>query len=150
MSSGEYPGPTRPMIGALLRQASEATHRELFARLGEAGFKDLRWAHFALFAFPGLHGLRPTELAERVGISKQALNALLNELDDLGYLTRRQGSGDGRQRVLELTSRGLAFATTMKRILDEIEAEIADRIGRRQLTQLQAATTQIAAMYPPA
>ena len=77
------------MIGALLRRASEATHRELFDRLQAAGFDDLRWAHFALFGFPGLHGLRPTELAERVGMSKQGLNALLNELDDFGYLTRR-------------------------------------------------------------
>ena len=91
------------MIGALLRRASEATHRELFDRLQAAGFDDLRWAHFALFGFPGLHGLRPTELAERVGMSKQGLNALLNELDDFGYLVRRPASGDGRHRVLELT-----------------------------------------------
>ncbi len=148
MSTVEYPGPTRPMIGALLRRASEATHRELFDRLHAAGFDDLRWAHFALFGFPGLHGLRPTELAERVGMSKQGLNALLNELDDFGYLTRRVAARDGRHRVLELTPRGLEFAAAMKQILDEIEAEIADRIGSRHLAQLKAATIEIEAMFP--
>jgi DNA-binding MarR family transcriptional regulator len=149
VSTVEYPGPTQPMIGALLRRASEATHRELFDRLREAGFDDLRWAHFALFGFPGLHGLRPTELAERVGMSKQGLNALLNELDAFGYLMRRPASGDGRHRVLELTPRGLEFAAAMKRILDEIEAEIAERVGMRQLDRLKDATTAIADMYPP-
>ena len=150
MSTVDYPGPTRPMIGALLRRASEATHRELFGRLKAAGFDDLRWAHFALFGFPGLHGLRPTELAERIGMSKQGLNALLNELDDLGYLNRRAASGDGRHRVLELTPRGLDFAGAIKRTLEAIEAEIAERIGPRQLDQLKTATAKIAAMYPPA
>jgi len=149
MSTVEYPGPTEPMIGALLRRAAQATHRELYARLQTAGFGDLRWAHFSLFGFPGLHGLRPTELAERVGISKQGLNALLNDLDDLGYIVRRPAGGtDGRHRVLELTPRGLEFVAAMKQILHDIEADIADQIGQRQLDRLKAATTAIAQLYP--
>ena len=98
MSTVEYPGPTRPMIGALLRRASEATHRELFDRLQAAGFDDLRWAHFALFGFPGLHGLRPTELAERVGMSKQGLNALIERARRLRLPHETGGGPDGRQR----------------------------------------------------
>jgi DNA-binding MarR family transcriptional regulator len=148
MSTDGYPGPTEPMIGALLRRASEATHRELFARLQAAGFGDLRWAHFSLFAFPGLHGLRPTELADRVRMSKQALNALLNDLDDFGYVVRRPAHGDGRYRVLELTPRGVELAAAIKRILQDIEADIAERIGQRQLDRLKAATATIAQLYP--
>ena len=123
--NGGVPGSDPPDDRRVVRRASEATHRELFDRLQAVGFDDLRWAHFALFGFPGLHGLRPTELAERVGMSKQGLNALLNELDDFGYLTRRAATGDGRHRLLELTPKGLEFAAAMKRILDEIETEIA-------------------------
>ena len=63
-------------------------------------------------------------------------------------LVRRPASEDGRHRVLELTPRGLEFADAMKRILDEIEAEIAERVGMRQLDRLKAATATIAAMYP--
>lgn len=43
-----------------------------------------------LFRFPGPQGMRPTELAGHVGLSKQALNHLLNELESLGYLTRQE------------------------------------------------------------
>ena len=53
-------------------------------------------------------------------------------------------------RVLELTPRGLEFAAAMKGILDEIEADIAERVGLRQLDRLNAATTAIAEMYQPA
>ena len=128
---------------------SEATHRELFERLQAAGFDDLRWAHFALFGFPGLHGLRPTELAERVGMSKQGLNALAERARRLRlHRPAARRPADGRHRVFELTPRGLEFAAAMKRILDEIEAEIADRIGQRQLDRLKAATTTIAQLYP--
>ena len=137
------------MIGALLRRASEATHRELFNRLHSAGFDDLRWTHFALFVFPGMHGVRPTELAVRVGISKQALNALLNELDEFGYIIRQAAPQDGRHRVLELTPRGLELAAAMKRILEEIETTIGQRIGMRQLARVKAAAAEIAAMFPP-
>ena len=38
----------------------------------------------------------------------------------------------------------------MKGILDESEAEIAERVGLRQLDRLNAATTAIAEMYQPA
>ena len=149
MATGEYPGPTQPMIGAQLRLASEATHRELIARLRAAGYEDLRPVHFSLFVFPGLHGLRPTELAERVGMSKQQLNALLNELDELGYVTRQVGPGDGRHRVLALTKRGLAFAADMKRILQTIEQEIAEHVGQRKFARATATITAIAGLFPP-
>ena len=146
----EYPGPTSPMIGAQLRLAAEATHRELYTRLLDAGFDDIRLTHFALFGFPGLHGLRPTELAERKGMSKQNLNALLNELDDLGYLRRVPAPGDRRHRVLELTERGLAFAAAMKRILINIEAEVAAHVGTHHFDQTRNVLAAIAAIYPAA
>ena len=80
-------------------------------------------------------------------MSKQGLNALLNELDDFGYLTRRVAPRDGRHRVLEFTPRGVEFAAAMKRILRDLD-EIADRIGSRHLAQLKAATVEIEAMFP--
>lgn len=138
MSNGKRPGPTEPMIGALLRLASEATHRALFEGLQASGFDDIRPAHFALFGFPGPHGARPTELAERAGLSKQALNPLLNELEDLGYLTRQPGAEDKRHRVLCLTARGVAFADRTKVILEEIERTFASRLGERRFTQARA------------
>jgi DNA-binding MarR family transcriptional regulator len=147
MSTPVYPGPTEPMIGALLRLASDASHRVLLERLRAAGYGDMRFAHIALFKFPGPHGVRPTDLAEHVGLSKQALNPLLNELEELGYLKRQAGSGDRRHRVLELTPRGLAFAAEMKSVLEGMEEDIVLRIGSRRFDQTRRAIIEMTDLF---
>jgi DNA-binding MarR family transcriptional regulator len=136
MSTGSYPGLTEPRTGALLRLASEATHRVLLERLHAAGFDDVRASHFELFRFPGPQGLRPTELADHVGLSKQALNHLLNELESLGYLTREAAGADGRHRVVRLTDRGLAFAAAAKSAVLAIEDELTMILGEPRMTRL--------------
>src|SRR5215217_1943464 len=143
MSSPPYPGLTTPMIGALLRLAAARAHGLLYARLREAGYSDLRPAHFALFQFPGPHGVRPVELAARLGMAKQALTPLLNDLERAGYLERRPAADDGRGRVLWLTARGLAFVGAIKEIVTGIEAEWSARLGAERFTALQEALREL-------
>lgn len=137
MSSPNYPGLTAPMIGARLRLAAERSHALLYARLRDAGYSDLRPAHFALFQFPGPHGVRPVELAARLGMTKQALTPLLNDLERFGYLERRPAQDDGRGRVLWLTERGLAFVGAIKEIVTGIEAEWSERLGADRFATLR-------------
>ena len=126
-AAGPYPGPVQPMLGARLRVAAEAVHDAVHRRLAAAGFDELRPAHFALLKFPGPHGARPTELAARVGLRKQALNPLLNDLEAWGYLVRTDG--DGRGRVVQLTERGFALVRVLRETLDQIEAGLRGRMG---------------------
>lgn len=124
-----YPGPTSPMLGARLRTATEAVHRDLYASLTAAGYGDLRPAHFNLLKFPGPHGARPTELAARVGMSKQALNPLLNELESMGYLVRTGDADDGRGRVVHLSARGMSLVAELRKSLEEVETRLRDQVG---------------------
>ena len=78
---------TRDMlIGAMLRAPSEAIHRRIIRELNAAGFKELSLPHMAVFRYPGPDGARPGVIAERAGMSKQAMNRILGSLEDLGYL----------------------------------------------------------------
>src|SRR5450759_3136846 len=74
------------LIGALLRVPAQAIHRRIINELNAAGFEDLRVPHMAVLQFPGPDGVRPGTLAERAGMSKQAMNQLLRSLEDLGYI----------------------------------------------------------------
>ena len=76
------------LIGALLRVPAQAIHRRLINELNAAGFKELRMPHMAVLQFPGPDRVRPSTLAERAGISKQAMNQLLRSLEGLGYIAR--------------------------------------------------------------
>ena len=77
-------------------------------RLRERGFDDFDRAYFAVFRYPGPQGARPTDVAAQVGMSKQALNYLLRELERLGYLEREQHPDDLRSKRIVLTQRGVA------------------------------------------
>src|SRR5436305_12869867 len=76
------------LIGALLRYPAQAVQRRLIHGLNQAGFDDLRVPHMAVLQYPGPNDVRPSVLAERAGMSKQAMNQLLLSLERLGYVTR--------------------------------------------------------------
>ena len=69
------------LIGAMLRVPAEAIHRRILRDLDAAGFKGLSLPHIAVLRFPGPDGVRPGVLAERAGMSKQAMNRLLGSLE---------------------------------------------------------------------
>ena len=75
------------MIGALLRIPLEAVQWRMLDRLHEDGFDDLDAPHLNVFQYPGPQGARPSELAARLRVSKQALNYLLGGSNGQGTLS---------------------------------------------------------------
>jgi DNA-binding MarR family transcriptional regulator len=138
-TKAEYPeqafGP--PLIGALLRMPWEAVQRRMLDRLHEQGFDDLDAAHLNVFQYPGPQGAKPSELASRLRISKQALNYLLGELERLGYLERRPDPDDLRAKRVALTGRGTSAITVIRDAVAEIETEWALQLGPRRFAQLR-------------
>ena len=127
-----------PLIGALLRIPSEAIHRRLIRDLNAAGFEALSLPHMAVLQFPGPDGVRPGALAERAGISKQAMNQLLGTLEGLGYITRSALPQEGGARIVRLTRRGHAAYAKMADILGDIEREWTAELGARRFAELKA------------
>jgi DNA-binding MarR family transcriptional regulator len=125
------------LIGALLRVPAQAIHRRIITELNAAGFDELRLAHIAVFQFPGPDGVRPGTLAERAGISKQAMNQLLRSLEDLGYIARSSSPAEGRTRIVRLTKRGRAAYARISDILLDIEHEWRAELGSKRFTQLK-------------
>ena len=137
-SEENLPMKTKDMlIGAMLRVPSEAIHRRIIRELNAAGFKELSLPHMALFRFPGPDGVRPGVLAERAGMSKQAMNRLLGSLEDSGYLVRSGSSDEGRARIVHLTKRGHAAWARAHEVLHEIEREWTAELGKKDFAQLK-------------
>jgi len=136
-SSDESPfGP--PMIGALLRMPVDAVHRRMFERLQEHGFTDFDRAHLVVFQWPGPHDSRPSELAARLQISRQALNYLLGQLEQLGYIERRPDPHDQRGKRIAVTKRGQAAIRVIRDAVEEIETAWAERLGPKRFAQLKS------------
>src|SRR5262245_24053600 len=126
-----------PLIGALLRLPWEEVQRRMLERLHERGFDDLDAAHLTVFQYPGPQGARPSDLAARLRISKQALNYLLGQLERLDYLDRRPDAVDQRSKRIELTDRGAAAIAVIREAVGEVESDWARRLGAARFGQLR-------------
>ena len=126
-----------PLIGALVRRPTEAVHLRILREANEAGFTDLVPAHLAVLRFPGPNGRRPSELAAEVGMTKQAMNYLLGQLEQLGYVDRRDDPDDQRSKRVHLTRRGEALRAAIRRTVTAIEQELEDELGASSYAQLR-------------
>jgi DNA-binding MarR family transcriptional regulator len=134
-NSPEAPPP--PLIGALLRIPYEAVREHIIDRLHAAGFDDIDQAHFNVLQYPGPQGRRPSEITAHARVSKQAMNYLLNQLEERGYFERRADPDDARSTRIVLTRRGEAVRRTIRDAVTELEREWATRLGTRRFAMLK-------------
>lgn len=125
------------LIGALLRVPAEAIFRRIVRELNQAGFNGITLAHLPVLRFPGPDGVRPGVLAERAGMSKQAMNRLLGSLEVLGYLVRRGVPSEGRARVVRFTRLGHAVYAKEVEILKGVERDWTAELGPEDFRQLK-------------
>ena len=128
-----------PLIGALLRLPWEAVQRRMLERLHQKGFDDLDAAHLIVFQYPGPHDTRPSGLAARLRVSKQALGYLVGQLEQLGYLERRPDPHDQRGKRIFVTPRGKHAIHTIREAVAEIEIEWTQKLGAKRFNQLREA-----------
>jgi DNA-binding MarR family transcriptional regulator len=115
----------------------------MLSGLHERGYTDLVAAHLDVFQYPGPHNQRPIELATQTRMTKQALNYLLGQLEQLGYLTREADESDQRSKRICLTPRGQAAIQAIREIVAEVESEWEQHLGPRKFAQLRDLLRQL-------
>jgi DNA-binding MarR family transcriptional regulator len=135
-----------PLIGALLRGSWQVVRGRIQRDLSANGFEDIAVAHLAVFQYPSPRGVRVTALAERAGMSRQAINYLIRELEERGYLERRPSTEDRRARLVHLTDRGEAAIRSIRASVKQVEREWERELGRGRFGELRSALIDIAAL----
>ena len=125
-------------IGMIAQQLQRAFEAECFARLAAAGFTGLRVRHSILLNALGPEGSRITALAAELGMTKQAMGELVDDLETSGYITRTNDPDDRRARLVVFTEKGeLAFERAFV-ILGEMEKEYAALVGVQRYADARA------------
>jgi DNA-binding MarR family transcriptional regulator len=106
----------------------------------------LRQAHTQLFPHITSEGVRLTELAERVGVSKQAIGPLVDDLEREGMIERVADPLDRRAKLIRWTRRGEKALLQGLAVLAGIEQEVGRRIGKQRLAQLADTCEQLIAL----
>lgn len=103
----------------------------------------VRPAHTALFPHIDLAGTRPSVLAEKLGISKQAVGQTVDELADMGVLERVPDPLDARAQLVRFTPRGRKGLLEGLAVLEDLENEMAAAVGPAQIAQMQQALSRL-------
>lgn len=135
----------------LLGLAFQQVQRDFVQHLDAAGYDDLRPAHgFALQVITQGRAVTASELAERLGITKQAGSQLVDQLVERGYVSRATHPSGGRRRLLVLTARGHQHMRDAGSILQQVEKTFTKSIDRHRLAELRSDLIAIIRTSAPA
>jgi DNA-binding MarR family transcriptional regulator len=128
----------------LLFKAARLIDEEALQRVAEKpGRPRLRRSHTSLFPHIDLEGTRVTDLAERLGVTKQAVSQLVDDLEAMDVLERVVDPDDARARRVRFTSRGRAGLLDGLAVLGALEDEYAAKIGKRRMKELHRALVSL-------
>jgi DNA-binding MarR family transcriptional regulator len=133
-----------PLIAPLLRVPLQQIRARVHAAVAAAGYDDLGPAHFNILQHPTPDGVRPTELAARGQMTKQAANRLIRHLERRGYLRLEPDPTDQRARIARLTERGWNLIATIRATVEEVEREWSRELGPRRFEALRSALKHLA------
>ncbi|OEU86951.1 MarR family transcriptional regulator [Streptomyces abyssalis] len=135
-------------FSALVLALSGQLVQEIHDRVSQQGFHDLRPVHGFAFARISSGGATTADLAEHLGVTKQAAAQLVAELVGKGYVLRRAHPHDARARLLELTDDGRAATRAADQAAREAVAPWREELGEKRFGELVADLTRLAPRGP--
>jgi len=137
----------RPTLGTLLGDAATQWHAIFDATL--ARHTDIRAsAATALLSLVPPHGIPQAQLAERAGLTKQAVQQSLDQLEANALIRRDIQAGDRRARSIHLTDHGLEFLVAHQEAARAAERELRDLLGPKRFTRLRKTLRRLAELGP--
>jgi DNA-binding MarR family transcriptional regulator len=134
-------------VNLLCQLVFTATTERVVKDLADAGFDDLRPSHGYVFQGLLAGDTTITQLAQRLGVSAQAVSKRVAELDAAGYLERRPDGTDGRARSIEITTRGRAMLARIREAQDAVAQEIVEHLGADDARELDRLLHSLCDLY---
>jgi DNA-binding MarR family transcriptional regulator len=127
----------------LLGMGFQLVLREFVERVDAAGYSDLRPVHGMVFQALRRRGATGTELADQLGVTKQAAGQIVDDLEQRGYVRREVHPSGGRRRLVVLTEKAHEHLLVAGRVLHGLEAELANRLGDADLAGLRGELSRL-------
>jgi DNA-binding MarR family transcriptional regulator len=139
---------TARMLLRCARLVSERAIDDVRTRTGE---QRLRNSHTTLLLNMELEGIRLTELARRLGVSKQTTAELVDDLEQMRVLERVKDPDDGRAKLIRFARRksGRLALFDVLAVLAEVEAKLASTLDADDLAALRRGLQALTAALEP-
>jgi DNA-binding MarR family transcriptional regulator len=123
-------------IGRLFQRAARAYSELALEKLHKAGHEGLTLFHTALISNLDVEGTHIKVLAQRAGMSKQAMGQIVADLEKRGYIKSTPDPNDKRASRVTFTERGWQFLQDAYRVKKAIEKDYTTRLGKAGMKQL--------------
>lgn len=87
-------------------------------------------AHVHITRHLAIEGSRLTDLAQRAGMTKQAMGDLVDQCEAWGLVVREQDPHDTRARLVKFTPSGMAWLQAFQNAIQQAEAEFQNEVGK--------------------
>ena len=127
-----------PNVARGLLTAARAHNAAVVARLAQRGYVNFPFASASLLWLLDQGGTRSTTLAQRAGITKQAMSQQVKQMERQGYLEQVPDLSDTRAKVVSMTSRGEAVKAACAEVREELNKAIAKLVGKTKAREMEA------------
>ncbi|TMK83007.1 MAG: winged helix DNA-binding protein [Actinobacteria bacterium] len=132
-----------PDLSHQLLGAFRSIDQEVQRALRDRGILDIRPSQGTTLLLVDRAGTRLTELAQRAGMTKQAMMEIVDELQELGCVRRVPDPGDARAKIVRLTAKGLRHRAGTRKAVQTVEARMRRWLGDRRYDVLRAMLAEI-------
>ena len=126
--------PTVPALVQLVAASGVPRLRAAFAAAGLDGIRPAQSVALVPLAAGALHA---SDLADRLGVSRQAVAQAIAALECHSYVTRVPDPADARARLIELTPRGRQALRVMRSNALNLEDRWQQTLGQRRFGELR-------------
>lgn len=116
-------------IQILLRDAHSAVDADVRETVARRGFGEIKPGHAIVLRNLGEDGARPSEMAARAGVTRQAVSKVVRDLERLGLVRRDTDPADGRGVIVRYTERGRKGLELARHRMLAIEEELVTQVG---------------------
>lgn len=100
-------------------------------------------SHMRLMAEVPPQGIRPSQLAARLGVSRSAVSQLVRYLESAGLLERVTDTSDGRAELVRQTERAAKAQRVARKTIVAVEALWSERLGAETFAVLRRALAEL-------
>lgn len=126
-------------IGRLLLDAFKWFDESLLASLNAQGWPNISHSQSIVMAYLPNEGIRISELARRLDISRQAAQKSVSELEMANLVKTEIDSSNLSAKIVVLTPQGKAIVAAALATFAEIEQQLSARIGSADMVNLRIA-----------
>jgi len=123
-------------IGWRLWDAAAIWKDRFAAEMIAAGHNWYAEARSSVVPYIGPDGTRQSEIVARMGLSKQAVQQLVVDLEKAEIVRRESDPHDGRGKIVRFTDKGLTAVRDSAKAKRRVEAELREQLGDADFKRL--------------